>query len=512
MLILWLVGLLVVLLVLLHHLVPERAPRGRFAFTVFGWLPGDRFVPWVNLRAVATTVWLLASKTCETLGGIFGLHFLFQFRMIAFLSYWQEHHGSVRLDLGARRQVIMLDDPASLQHMLQSNFGNYLRAVLNTSTFRPVLGDGIFNANGDSWRLQRTTARPFFKHRAIEASMAPVFERHTEVLCKALEERVGQVVDMQELFNRFTLDAIGEIAFGLSFDTLRKDVAFSGAFNRLISTLAFRQEMPLWPLMPDSRFDADLATLNAFVFSAVDSMLSKSAEELEGEQSLMSLFIKEGIRDRVFLRDIGTSFLLAGRDTTSQLLTWCLCFLHRSPAIEQRLVAELASDEKPLFRNVLDETLRLVPPVPLEGREALEDDLLPNGIFVPKGCLVGYVGPAYGRLEKLWGPDAHLFNPDRFADRSKIRPYQYLAFHGGEQRCLGQQMAYREAETVLVALLSRFSFALVEQPVAKRGLTIYCVRGMQMLVRRRSDAVDLEKRAKETPPFDLRARDCFWWR
>ncbi len=507
----WVVAVLLlvflVLLVLLHHLVPEKAPRGRHTYTLFSWLPNDRFVPYLNLRAVGSVLWLLSLKACEEVGGK-----LYGYRLFAQISFHQITHGSFRADFGARRQVIVLDDPVSLGHMLQDNFANYRRPQLNVSTFLPVLGAGIFNADGETWRFQRSTARPFFKHTTIEAVMMPVFEHHTAVLCSVLEERVGEVVDLQELFNRFTLDSIGEIAFGVSFESLRKEVAFNGAFNRLISALAFREETPLWPLFPQRQFEADLQILNSFVFGLVESLLSKTAEDLENEMGLMSLFIKQGIRDPVFLRDISTSFLIAGRDTTSQLLTWCLHFIGQSPAVEQRLVAELGSSERPLFRNVLDETLRLVPPVPLDGREAIEDDLLPNGIFVPKGWLVAYAGPVYGRLHSLWGPDADVFNPDRFADRSKIRPYQYLAFHGGEQRCLGQQMAYREAETVLAALLESFAFELTEWPVGKRGLTIFCKNGMCMRVKRRSEVTDLAQRAKQTPPFDLRTRDRFFWR
>jgi hypothetical protein len=102
--------------------------------------------------------------------------------------------------------------------------------------------------------------------------------------------------------------------------------------------------------------------------------------------------------------------------------------------------------------------------------QALKDDVLPNGCFVPAGTIVAYLGPMYHRLKRLWGEgmclfnralcalsimfgvvtlycsaDADLYDPDRWAGARKeqIKPYQFLAFHGGEQRCLGQVLAYQ---------------------------------------------------------------------
>lgn len=192
-----------------------------------------------------------------------------------------------------------------------------------------------------------------------------------------------------------------------------------------------------------------------------------------------------------FLRDITVNFLLAGRDTTAQTLLWNTFFVSQSPGVEARLLQELKelgvvdvpADAELLNRmayhkQVLNETLRVIPPVPLEGREALADDVLPNGVFVPKGWIVAYMGPMYHRNKELWGADADLYDPDRWsADRKAsvccwvaralnaaaqdaIRPYQFLAFHGGEQRCLGQVMAYQELKVSSSWSLSLLCFTL----------------------------------------------------
>lgn len=142
----------------------------------------------------------------------------------------------------------------------------------------------------------------------------------------------------------------------------------------------------------------------------------------------------------------------------------------------------------------------------------------------------------YHRLKKLWGADADLYNPDRWSSerfvarelvvfgdsilmhvrrKDSVRPYQFLAFHGGEQRCLGQVMAYQEMKVALAAMTARYSFELAMPPkdvVATRGLTVYAKHGLRFTVRPRS-AVPLQTLLdRGAAPYDLSKRDRFYWK
>lgn len=301
---LFLICLIVILVRIAWNLAfPEKPPRGRHPATLFWWIPAPE-------RAVACIIWLLVARLCEN------VPFLYGYRLFSRIFQWQYLYGTFRADFGPKRRVIVVDDPLSLQHMLQTNFDNYVRPEINVSLFEPVLGGGIFNANGWSWKFQRTTARPFFKAKAIEENMLHVFQYHTDNLCDVLASaaRSGKVVDMQELFNRFTLDSILEVAFGVSIGSLDRDVPFNRAFNRIIHELAFREENPFWPLFfwRETQFRKDLDTINNFVTGIIENLKSLSDSERRSRQGLLASFMN--LEDKLtdtFLRDICVNFLLA---------------------------------------------------------------------------------------------------------------------------------------------------------------------------------------------------------
>ncbi len=104
---------------------------------------------------------------------------------------------------------------------------------------------------------------------------------------------------------------------------------------------------------------------------------------------------------------------------------------------------------------------------------------------------------------------------DDMYSKDSVRPYQFLAFHGGEQRCLGQVMAYQEMKVALAALTASFSFALAMPPkdvVATRGLTVSAKHGLWFTVRPRA-AVPLQSLLdRGDTMYDLSKRDRFYWK
>lgn len=168
-------------------------------------------------------------------------------------------------------------------------------------------------------------------------------------------------------------------------------------------------------------------------------------------------------------------------------------------------------------KQVLNEGLRVIPPVPLEGRQAINDDVLPNGTFVPAGWIVAYLAPLYHRMKSLWGEDADIFDPERWAGKRKeeIRPYQFLAFHGGEQRCLGEVLAYQEMKVALAGMMGRFHFELAmpsDEVVATRGLTVSAKYGMLFKIRPRKDFPMATLLQSQQPLPDLSKRDRYSWK
>jgi cytochrome P450 len=178
------------------------------------------------------------------------------------------------------------------------------------------------------------------------------------------------------------------------------------------------------------------------------------------------------------LRDEVITFLLAGHETTANALTWTFWLLGRHPEIATRLRAELDAalgdraatlDDLPRLgyaRMVLEEAMRLYPPVWVVDRNTVADDVI-GDYRIAKGTLVMMSQYVTHRHPAFW-PDPERFNPDRFApEAAKARPrYAYFPFIGGPRMCIGAQFALTEATLILACLARRFALApIAGQPV-----------------------------------------------
>lgn len=178
-------------------------------------------------------------------------------------------------------------------------------------------------------------------------------------------------------------------------------------------------------------------------------------------------------QDPYALRSELLNILLAGRDTTAGLLSNTWHVLARRPDIWAKLKAEVdeLGGERPDYTTIkdmkylkwtLNESLRLMPVVPGNSREAIRDTILPLGggddgrspLLVPKGTVVGYSPWSMHRREDFYGPDSLEFRPERW---ETLRPgWEYLPFNGGPRICVGQQYALMEASYATIRLIQTF--------------------------------------------------------
>jgi cytochrome P450 len=165
------------------------------------------------------------------------------------------------------------------------------------------------------------------------------------------------------------------------------------------------------------------------------------------------------------------NFMIAGRDTTAQAMSWATLMVARRPDVQTRVAEEAArvlgpAGSPPLTyeallagltytQAVVSETLRLFPSVPKDGKVVVADDVLPGcGTAVRAGDVVAWSPFCMGRRVDLWGPDASEFKPERFlTGDSRPSPYKYPVFNAGPRTCLGQNMALAEAAYGLALVL-----------------------------------------------------------
>lgn len=260
------------------------------------------------------------------------------------------------------------------------------------------LGLSIFTTDGDRWHKSRSLLRPqFIKDRVSDLH---TFENHVQILLPKLKgAQAGAMVQADDLFFRFTLDAATDFLLGKSVKSLVTGQSdFAEAFAIVQNTQGtIARAGPLQWLVSKRKFHHSLKVINNFVGQYIDRALELSQDELEkvskSDEGYTFLHaLASYTRDRAVLRDQIVAVLLAGRDTTAVTLSWLFYELSRHPEIVEKLRSEIESfvgwERVPTYdhlksmrylQHTLNETLRLYPVVPYNVRVALKDTTLPRG-------------------------------------------------------------------------------------------------------------------------------------
>ncbi|KAG1360959.1 cytochrome P450 94A1 [Cocos nucifera] len=391
-------------------------------------------------------------------------------------------------------------DPANVEHVVRTNFQNYPKGDDILSTFHDFLGRGIFNSNGEEWLLQRKTASFEFNTKSLRAFVLDKV-RHEAVhrLIPLLKRagRSGEVLDLQDVLERFAFDNICSLVFGEDPKCLSRESEegekFYHAFHEATELTIERAKQPfslIWKigrwlhLESERRLRESMETIHGLVEKYVRSRRKRSREG--GRSDFLSRFMADGAHSEEFIRDILISFVLAGRDTTPTALTWFFWILSSKPEVAQKIREGIKSirsrhgnydsevltleqlREMGYLHAAVSESLRLYPPVPLLPRESKGEDELPDGTRVGKGWTVMYSPYAMGRAEGIWGQDCGEFRPERWMEDGVFQPaspFRYTVFHAGPRMCLGKEMAYIQMKAVAASILEGFEVEVVE----KRG-------------------------------------------
>jgi fatty acid omega-hydroxylase len=415
--------------------------------------------------------------------------------------------------------------------------------------FHDLLGEGIFNSDGDTWLFQRKTAALEFTTRTLRQAMARWVSRAIKLrFCPVLEtaQLKGEQVDLQDLLLRLTFDNICGLAFGKDPQTCAPGLpenSFASAFDRATEASLQRFILPevLWKLKKWLRLGLEvslnrsLTQLDDYLTNVIDArkkeLLNQQKDRNIPHDDLLSRFMKkkESYSD-TFLQHVALNFILAGRDTSSVALSWFFWLLTQNPSVEEKILHEICTvliktrgddvtkwvDEPLGFEEVdsliylkaaLSETLRLYPSVPQDSKHVVADDVLPDGTFVPAGSSVTYSIYASGRMKTTWGEDCLEFKPERWlsSDGEKFimhDSYKFVAFNAGPRICLGKDLAYLQMKSVAAAVLLRHRLSVVQghKVEQKMSLTLFMKHGLKVNVHKRDlegTAARIIKKGKE---------------
>ncbi|KAK4255219.1 hypothetical protein QN277_008244 [Acacia crassicarpa] len=408
---------------------------------------------------------------------------------------------------------IITADPNNVEYILKTRFDNYPKGKQFSTLLGDLLGRGIFNVDGEAWRFQRKMA-------SLELGSVAIRSYALEVVTKEIRSRLFNifnqndgVLDLQDIFRRFSFDNICIFSFGLDPGCLEPSlpvsdlaVAFDDA-SKLSAERAMMASPIIWKMKRLLNIGSEKKLKEAVkVVNDLAEEMIKQRREMGHSTSkdLLSRFMSS-VNDDKDLRDIVVNFLLAGRDTVAAALTCFFLLLSKNPQVESLIREELDRVMEPAqdvarFDQLCDmhylnaavhESMRLYPPVQFDSKFALQDDVLPDGTFVRKGTRVTYHPYAMGRMERIWGSDCLEFKPERWLRDGVFVPkcpFKYPVFQAGPRVCLGRELALVEMKSAVAASVRRFDIRVVNtgsEPRFMPGLTATVRGGMPVQVSER---------------------------
>jgi cytochrome P450 len=367
--------------------------------------------------------------------------------------------------------VYIPSHPDEVQRVLLDNASNYAKPRLVKRILAPTIGRGLLTSDGELWRSQRKIVAASFTPPAVDA-LVPVFAR---VGTDAAERWQPGVRDMAVEATSATMNVISEALFSgdRRLTSRRAMDHITGAMDGVSDArLQVLLGLPLIPLTGRGRRgQRGQQYLRSTLGQLVRERLQPGAPDDFVTNMIAALMDRFPRHEAVELAvDNAATFYLAGHETTANTTSWTLYLLSEQPELQDEVAREAAAalvggddaglpDRLPLLRMVLEESLRLYPPVPRMDREAVAADTLGKQEIKP-GDFISIWPWIVQRHKKLWEhPDA--FDPSRFAPegRNSRHRYQYLPFGAGPRTCVGARFAMAEALTILAIWLSSWRFA-----------------------------------------------------
>jgi len=393
---------------------------------------------------------------------------------------------------GAETWVV--SEPDAIKRILLDNAGNYVKSQQQKRRLEPALGQSLLLADGEAWRWQRRTTAPAFQHKKI-VGFAPLMVAAAEDMLARWDREALPERDVAQEMMRLAYDVLSRTVFGraapLAVDRMGKAIdLYLNTAGRM--DVAAMLNLPIWvPTIGRLRARPALNWFKTEIGGAIRERRAELARGIKTDSAdlltmLLTATDPETGRpmDDQLVYDNALTFIVAGHETTANALSWTIFLLSEFPWADARVSAELmqvlggrtpdADDVAKLTytRQVLDEAMRLYPPAPFAGREAVEDDTL-AGAPVKAGTQILISAYILHRHRRLWDePD--LFDPERFAPgkREAIHRFAYIPFSAGPRICIGMAFALQEAVLLLATILQRYKLTLRAGHVVEPHATI----------------------------------------
>jgi cytochrome P450 len=403
------------------------------------------------------------------------------------------------------QRVFFVSDPDGIKRVFLDNVGNYPRFRYIRRLFQSGLRTGSLGTEGELWRRHRRISAPAIDQRAIAPDVPAMIGLAEEGAGRLEAVADGQVIELEGFITGLLVGLWNRVVTG--GEPAAVPMLHGLAKYPRKPRLADFTPLGRWldPLRPASQRGDRIAAYDETLYGLVDARRDPA---YGGHHDLIWRLVH--LRDRRTgkslprpeVRDEAASMIAGGVSPTVRALTWVWYLLAQHPAVEARLHEELDAvlrGEPPapaqlaqlaFARQVIDETMRLYPPIPGILREAAAPDMV-CGHRVPRGAVIAILPWVVHRHRRLWDePDR--FDPDRFNPaRSAARPrFSFVPFAGGPRICVGASFAMTQMLIVIAILARRFRFRLSpEHPVRAVGrISLHPFGGLMVTVERRGAA------------------------
>jgi cytochrome P450 / NADPH-cytochrome P450 reductase len=382
---------------------------------------------------------------------------------------------------------------------------------------RAIGGDGLFTADTDepNWSKAHNILLQPFGNRAMQ-SYHPSMVDIAEQLVKKWERlNADEEIDVVHDMTALTLDTIGLCGFDYRFNSFyRRDYhPFVASLVRSLETIMMIRGLPLENLWMQKR-RRDMASDVEFMNKMVDEIVAerrRNAAAADDKKDMLAAMMTGVDRatgaqlDDVNIRYQINTFLIAGHETTSGLLSCTLYALLKHPEVLKKAYEEVDRvlgpdiNVRPTYQQVtqltyitqvLKEALRMWPPAPAYGISPLNDETIGGKYKLRKNTFITVLVLALHRDPSVWGPNPDAFNPENFSREAEAaRPVNaWKPFGNGQRACIGRGFAMHEAALAIGMILQRFKLVDVHryQMHLKETLTIK-PDGFKVKVRLRTD-------------------------
>lgn len=384
-----------------------------------------------------------------------------------------------------RQHYFVCNSPDSVRRVFLEEHDNYDRkSPQMRNALEPLLGDGLFVSDGELWRQRRESCAPAFENDLLPDFSTYMVESAQELVThwEKLLLSNRQQVDMLNEMARLTARIIARTIFGddISDDEASQVVDGFSEYQENIDQISFADAfgLPLlrWLSNPIRRLRAKRSANK--VHRVIDRIIDRySQNKKSGRITLLSLLLENNNEKKrgekkcplnlSSTRNEAIVMFMAGHETTANVLAWAWYLLDKYPNVATKLHEEIDRvlgenpptyemvSNLPYTQAVVEETLRLYPPVPVLSRHARSNDQIHNQ-EIRSNTIILVIPWLLHRHELYWEkPDS--FMPERFMNGTQ-RPdkFLYIPFSAGRRICLGKRFAITESVLCLATLAQRF--------------------------------------------------------